>query len=1106
MHCHRHNPFARLGTLLFAFATAVASAQSPWRSPLYPADWTPPTTLRFESDKLIQDFSFAGYHRGEVAIPRVQAPVFDVTTYGADATGAADSTVAIQHAIDAAAAAGGGVVYLRAGTFKVSPQGNNAYALRIAANNIVLRGAGRDRTFIYNDAYTMRSRSIIRVDGSGSSWATVPSGSPQPLITADLPGPTTSVPVASVAGFAAGDWILLRADVTDAFVAEHNMTDLWGGRGGSMTPLMFLRQITAIDEPSQRLTIDVPIRYYLKTRDNARVHKAVPHVEEVGLEDFSIGNREHATSNNSTGWGEEDYNTAGNGAYDAHASYTIAFRRVRNSWISNVASYRPGVNTRNTHLLSNGILLDNCRGVTVRNCDFQRALYGGGGGNGYMYRLQSSNECLVRDSAARYNRHGFVFSHMACSGNVIHGGIAQVTRVQVAGSGTTSGEGCDHHMHLSQSNLIDGVQLDQDFFTAHYRGTAGSPPQHGQTAAHSVFWNLVGLAYHGTKTFIVRSEQARYGYMIGTRGPAPGMTTTSGAAAARTAPVDHAEGAGLGATLQPLSLYHDQLARRLGTTPPPPVPTALAASAGVARTVLTWNASATATAYRVRRATTRGGPYTLLGTTGTTSYTDDGVTTGTTYHYVVSAVNAAGDSGDAYEAAATPAPAFQQDSGADGIVAIEAEHFDGNVAQGGHAWVGNHTPGFSGDGAMEAAPNTGVTRDAGFTSNSPRLDFRVYFVRTGTHHVWIRGIGPTGNDDSVHAGLNGAALASSDRITGFGTNWTWRNTTMDGPVATIDIPSAGVHTVNLWMREDGVIVDRIVLTVNPAYIPSGTGPAQSVRVGLVSPPPADPASARIVNLATRALVGGAAGTPIAGFVVGGAGTKRMLVRAVGPGLAAFNLAGTIPNPSVAVVADNGAVLASNDRWNATDAAVFNSVGAFALPANSDDAAVVVSLAAGPYTTPVGDGGGSGIALLEMYDAEPANPAVTLVNASTRAYVGTGDAVLIPAFVISGAGNVRLLVRAVGPTLLGFGVEGALADPELMLFSGTLPVAANANWGADGGGAELASAAVKVGAFPLAAGSRDAALLVALPAGPYTASVSGRDGTTGTALVEMYVVP
>lgn len=829
----------RVGVWLLSFvALAInATAQTPWRSSLYSASWTPPTSLLFESDKLIQDFSFAGYRRGDVPVPTISGPIYDVTSYGADTTGAIDSTIAIQNAINAAAAGGGGVVYLPAGTFRISPQGTNAYALRLAANGVVLRGAGPGQTFLFNDSYAMRSKHIIRVEGSSSSWATVPSGSPQPTITADLLSPTTLIPVSSVAGFVVGDWVILRADATDAFIAEHNMTDLWAGQGSSLGGVQFLRQVTAIDTATQRLTIDVPIRYYLKTRDNARVHKAVAHVEEVGLENFSIGNREHANAGSATGWAEEDYNTVGNGSYDVHASFVVALRRARNCWISNVKTYRPAVNTLNTHILSNGILLEHSRGVTVRGCEFQRPLYGGGGGNGYMYRLQRANECLLRDCAARYNRHGFVFSHMATSGNVIHGGIAQVTRTQIAAPGTTSGEGCDHHMHLSHSNLIDGVQLDQDFFTAHYRGTSGTPPQHGQTSAHTVYWNLVGLAYHSTKTFIVRSEQARYGYMIGTRGAASGMTTT-GADATRTAPVDHAEGAGLGGALEPLSLYYDQVSRRLGIAPVPPTPTALSAAGGDGQVALTWNASSGATSYNVRRATASGGPYSTIANVVTNVHTDTGRTNGVTYYYVVSAMNSAGESGDSYEAAATPNAAFQQDAGVDGIVAIEVEHYDANVAQGGQAWTVNTTAGYSGDSALQATPNNGTTRDTGFTTTSPRLDFRINFNRTGTHYIWVRGIGPAGGDDSIHAGLNGAAIATSDRITSFATGWTWKNTTMDGPVATIDIPSAGVHTINLWMREDGVIIDKFMLTVNAGFTPSGTGPAESPRGGGALPPAA----------------------------------------------------------------------------------------------------------------------------------------------------------------------------------------------------------------------------------------------------------------------------
>ncbi len=95
------------------------------------------------------------------------------------------------------------------------------------------------------------------------------------------------------------------------------------------------------------------------------------------------------------------------------------------------------------------------------------------------------------------------------------------------------------------------------------------------------------------------------------------------------------------------------------------------------------------------------------------------------------------------------------------------------------------------------------------------------------HYVWIRGQGPSNKDDSLHVGLNGAAVSTADRITYFTTAWTWSKGTMDGAVAQINIPSAGVHTINVWMREDGMIGDKLVLTPSAGYTPTGTGPAES---------------------------------------------------------------------------------------------------------------------------------------------------------------------------------------------------------------------------------------------------------------------------------------
>ncbi len=264
-------------------------------------------------------------------------------------------------------------------------------------------------------------------------------------------------------------------------------------------------------------------------------------------------------------------------------------------------------------------------------------------------------------------------------------------------------------------------------------------------------------------------------------------------------------------------------------------------------------------------------------------------------------------------------------------------------------------------------------------------------------------------------------------------------------------------------------------------------------------------TARLVNIATRAALGGTAGTPIPGFVLSGTGTKSMLVRAVGPSLASFGVTGFLADPRLSLVSGS-ATVASNDNWLAGDAATFTATGAFALTAASKDAALVSTLAAGAYTAPVtATDGGSGVALLEVYDAATSS-SLNVINASTRAFVGTGDSVLIPGFVISGTGSLKLLIRAVGPTLTTFGVTGVLADPTITLYRGTTALATNDNWSSAANATEISATASAVAAFALPAGSRDAALVTTLPAGAYTAIVSGVGNTTGTALVELYVVP
>ncbi len=130
----------------------------------------------------------------------------------------------------------------------------------------------------------------------------------------------------------------------------------------------------------------------------------------------------------------------------------------------------------------------------------------------------------------------------------------------------------------------------------------------------------------------------------------------------------------------------------------------------------------------------------------------------------------------------------------------------------------------------------------------------------------------------------------------------------------------------------------------------------------------------------------------------------------------------------------------------------------------------------------------------------------LINISTRAQVGTGGNVLIPGFVIEGAGTETLLVRADGPSLSTFGVTGVLEQPSLTVFNSSgVAIASNTGWASSANPSQIAATAASVGAFPLAAGSADSALLISLPAGAYTVQVSGVNDTTGVALAEIYEV-
>lgn len=330
-------------------------------------------------------------------------------------------------------------------------------------------------------------------------------------------------------------------------------------------------------------------------------------------------------------------------------------------------------------------------------------------------------------------------------------------------------------------------------------------------------------------------------------------------------------------------------------------------------------------------------------------------------------------------------------------------------------------------------------------------------------------------------------------------------TVLAGGSVTFTTAASGTPTPTLQWRRDGQVIagaTNATLTVANVratdagvYSVVATNPGGSQLSAAATLTVAVPnANARLSNLSVRTNLAANA-TLIVGVAVAD-GSRDVLFRGVGPTLAAFQVPGTLADPRLEIYSGQTKVN-ENDNWAPALAPVFAGVGAFPLTNGSRDAALVAPLSPGGFTAQV-PGATGGVVLVEAYDTGAAAGG-RLVNVSARNRVGTGDDILIAGFTISGTGNKPLLIRAVGPTLAAFGVDGTLADPKLEIYNAQgVKVTENDTWTAS-----LATTFASVGAFPLTAGSRDAALLTSLPPGGYTAQIRGSDGGTGEALVEIY---
>ncbi len=192
----------------------------------------------------------------------------------------------------------------------------------------------------------------------------------------------------------------------------------------------------------------------------------------------------------------------------------------------------------------------------------------------------------------------------------------------------------------------------------------------------------------------------------------------------------------------------------------------------------------------------------------------------------------------------TTAPAWLQDDGPEGLVVFQAEHYArssylGTASQRAFQLQTDHT-GYTGEGYMVVPNGSGGGDPANNTGGL--LEYDIEFVRAGTYYVWVRGsitdVNNGGGDDSFYIGLDGMTEGTGNQRALSGINnasFVWSNDRFEDLNGsgryTVTVSTAGIHTFDLYEREDGSQADKILLTDDPNYTPAGDGPPESLKQG-----------------------------------------------------------------------------------------------------------------------------------------------------------------------------------------------------------------------------------------------------------------------------------
>jgi arylsulfate sulfotransferase len=252
-----------------------------------------------------------------------------------------------------------------------------------------------------------------------------------------------------------------------------------------------------------------------------------------------------------------------------------------------------------------------------------------------------------------------------------------------------------------------------------------------------------------------------------------------------------------------------------------------------------------------------------------------------------------------------------------------------------------------------------------------------------------------------------------------------------------------------------------------------------------------------LNLSTRGNISNGDGVLIGGFVITGTEPKTIVLRALGPSLSSFGVTGVLGDPVLNLYNSSHTLISTNDNWQSDPHNADIQKNGLA-PARLSESATFQTLAPGAYTVIVrGKDLATGIGLVELYDLSPLSNS-KLKNMSTRGAVGTLDNVLISGFTVGDVGSTTVIVRALGPSLAGFGLSGVLSDPTLTIFDSTgTAIASNDNWRDNVNAIDVQRNSLSP------PNERESALVLHLPAGEYTAVVTGANGGTGIGLAEVY---